>query len=89
MKVIEFFLLLVSSTSFLIYDKIPLNTYATKVKKELKENADLHSLENMESSDYYYTKDSTAYSLPSIKSKAVFLNANMLKSSVQTKYTII
>ena len=88
MKIIEFFLLLVSATSFLIYEKIPLNTYATKVKKELKEIGALHALEKYEFSDYHYTKDSTTYSLSSIKSKAVFLNTNVLKSSVDTQYTI-
>ena len=67
MKIIEFFLLLVSATSFLIYEKIPLNTYATKVKKELKEIGALHALEKYEFSDYHYTKDSTTYSLSSIK----------------------
>ena len=88
MKIIELILLLVSATSFLIYEKIPLNTYATKVKKELKEIGALHALEQLEFSDYEYTKDATTYSLSSVQSKAVFFNTNMLKKSVNTQYSV-
>ena len=44
MKVFEFILLLVSATSFLIYEQVPFNTYATKVRKELKEIVALHRI---------------------------------------------
>ena len=77
MKVFEFILLLVSATSFLIYEQVPFNTYATKVRKELKEIVALHSLEDAEFAEFDYRKDSTVYSLSSIKSKAVFFNSNM------------
>ena len=52
MKVLEFILLLVSTTSFLVYEKILLNTYATKAKKELKEIGALHGLEQLKFSDF-------------------------------------
>lgn len=81
MKVFEFILLLVSATSFLIYEKIPLNNYVIKVKKELKEIGALHGLEEAEFSDYDYIKDSTTYTLSFVTSKAVFFNVNMLTAS--------
>lgn len=81
MKVFEFILLLVSATSFLIYEKIPLNNYAIKVKTELKEIGALHGLEEAEFSDYDYKKDSTTYTLSFVTSKAVFFNVNMLTAS--------
>lgn len=81
MKVFEFILLLVSATSFLIYEKIPLNNYAIKVKTELKEIGALHGLEEAEFSDYEYKKDSTTYTLSFVTSKAVFFNVNMLTAS--------
>jgi len=81
MKVFEFILLLVSATSFLIYEKIPLNNYAIKVKTELKEIGALHGLEEAEFTDYDYKKDSTTYTLSFVTSKAVFFNVNMLTAS--------
>lgn len=81
MKVFEFILLLVSATSFLIYEKIPLNNYVIKVKKELKEIGALHGLEEAEFLDYDYIKDSTTYTLSFVTSKAVFFNVNMLTAS--------
>ena len=81
MKVFEFILLLVSATSFLIYEKIPLNNYAIKVKTELKEIGALHGLEEAEFTDYDYKKDSTTYTLSFVTSKAVFFNVNMLTAT--------
>ena len=81
MKVFEFILLLVSATSFLIYEKIPLNKYAIKVKTELKEIGALHCLEEAEFTDYDYKKDSTTYTLSFVTSKAVFFNVNMLTAT--------
>ena len=89
MKVLEFILLLVSATSFLVYDKIPLNTYSTKVRKELKEIGALHGLEQLKFTEFDYTKDTITYELSSVKSKAVFLNVNMLQASVDTEYSVV
>ena len=89
MKVLEFILLLVSTTSFLVYEKIPLNNYATKAKKELKEIGALHGLEQLKFSDYEYTKDTNTYLLSSVKSKAVFFNENMLSYSIDTESSVV
>lgn len=83
MKVFELlFLLIVSASSFLIYEKIPLKSYATKMKKELKEIGALHGLEQKVFTSYDYTKDSIKYTLSLVKSKAVFFNVNMLSPTV-------
>ena len=89
MKVLEFILLLVSTTSFLVYEKIPLNTYATKAKKELKEIGALHGLEQLKFSDFEYVKNSITYQLSSVKSKAVFFNVNMLSTSIDTESSVV
>ena len=81
MKEISFILLLVSATCFLIYEKIPLNNYAIKVKNELKEIGALHGLENAKFPDYEYKKDAYTYYLESIQPKAVFFNVDMLTAS--------
>lgn len=44
MKVFEFILLIFSATSFLVYENVPVNTYSTEIKKELKEIGALHGL---------------------------------------------
>ena len=87
MKLLEliFFFLIVSASSFLIYEKVPLNSYTTKIKKELKEIASLHGLEQKVFTTYEYTKDSIKYTLSLVKSKAVFFNVNILSPSVNTQ----
>ena len=76
-------LLLTLTKSFLIYENIPLSTYSTKVKKELKKIGALHSLEERQFPRFdVFTTDSKIYSLTSIKSKAVFLNVEMPTISV-------
>ena len=86
MKVLGFILLIVSSTSFLVFEKIPLTTYSTQVKKELKEIGALHSLEERNFTDFNYIKGEVKYTLSEVKSKAVFFNVNMLSASVDTTY---
>ena len=88
MKVLGFILLLVSSTSFLVYEKIPLNTYSVQVKKELKEIGALHGLEDATLTNFTYTKNSLTYTLSSAKSKAVFFNVNMLSPSVDSQNSL-
>ena len=85
MKVLSFILLLVSATSFLIYENIPFNYYTATVRNELKEIGDLHSLENHTFPDYEYEKDTYKYSLMSIESKAVFFKPEMLSFSVSNE----
>ena len=81
MKVLEFILLIVSATSFLVYENVPVNTYSTEIKKELKEIGALHGLEDSVFAEFDYEKDSSVYSLSTIKSRAVFFNVDMLTSS--------
>ena len=89
MRVLEFILLFFAATSFLVYEKIPLNTYSTKVKKELKEIGALHGLEQLKFSDFDYSKNTITYELSSVKSKAVFFNVNMLSASVDTEFSLL
>lgn len=78
MKLTEFIILIFSTSSFLIFENIPLNIYSTKLRKELKEISILHSLEERQFPRFdIYTIDSITYSLSSIKSKAIFLNVEM------------
>ena len=83
-----FLLLTASISNFLIYEKIPLNSYSPKVKKELKDIAALHGLEQLVFTSYDYEKDSIKYTLSLIKSKAVFFNANMLSTTVDTEESL-
>ena len=89
MKVFAFILLLISITSFLVYEKIPINTYTTKIRKELKEIGSLHGLEQLKFTDFDYTKNTITYELSSVQSKAVFFNANMLSVSVNTELSVV
>ena len=86
MKIFGFIILIFSISSFLIYEKIPLNIYATKLRKELKEISLLHSLEERQFPRFdIYTIDSITYSLTSIKSKAVFVNVQMPTFNISTE----
>ena len=78
MKVLTFILLLIYSSCFLVNEKIPLNTYFIKVRKELKEICALHTLEKIEYDDYIYKKNDSEYILSSVKAKALFFNSYML-----------
>ena len=90
MQIFGFILLLISSYCFLIYENVPLNIYATKLRNELKQIGMLHSLEEREFQRFdIYTIDSITYSLTSIKSKAIFLNAEMPKISVNTEPSLV
>ena len=89
MKVFAFILLLISITSFLVYEKIPINSYTTKIRKELKEIGSLHGLEQLKFTDFDYTKNTITYELSSIQSKAVFFNVNMLSVSVNTELSVV
>ena len=91
MKIFGFIILIFSTSSFLIYENIPLNIYSTKLRKELKEISLLHSLEERQFPRFdIYTIDSITYSLTSIKSKAVFVNAEMptFNISIQPSLTL-
>ena len=89
MKVFAFILLLISITSFLVYEKIPINTYTTKIRKELKEIGSFHGLEQLKFTDFDYTKNTITYELSSVQSKAVFFNVNMLSVSVNTELSVV
>ena len=91
MKIFGFIILIFSTSSFLIYENIPLNIYSTKLRKELKEISLLHSLEERQFPRFdIYTIDSIIYSLTSIKSKAVFVNVEMptFNISIQPSLTL-
>ena len=73
MKIFEFVLLIFSVSSFLVYEKVPLNTYASKVRKELKAIMAFHFIEELHFDDFDYNE----YNLSSVKTKAVFFNSYM------------
>ena len=86
MKIYDFIILIFSTSCFLIFENIPLNIYATKLRKELKEISFLHSLEERQFPRFdIYTIDSITYSLTSIKSKAVFVNVEMPTFNISTE----
>ena len=71
------------SDNSLIYENIPLSTYSIKLQKELKQIGILHSLEKREFPRFdVYTTDSIIFSLTSIKSRAVFLNEEILTDPI-------
>ena len=76
-------ILLVSASCFLVYEKVPVETYYTKIRKELKEIGTLHGLESAEFDSFDYLKDSVTFTLDSVKAKAVFFNSYMPSISVQ------
>ena len=77
MKILQFILLLISSSCFLVYEKYPQNSYSGKVIKEFKNIVNLHTIEKMEFPEYQYQKDSITYSLSNVKGKNVFFNEYM------------
>lgn len=84
MKIIcsSFLFMIAFANSFLIYEKVPSQVYENKVRIELKEIANLQSLEELEYQDYEYKNESTTYSLSSVKAKAAFLNPYMPTMSI-------
>ena len=89
MKAYAFILLLISVTSFYVYEKIPLNTYVAKVRKELKEISAFHFIEELNFTDYEYTVGDETCTLSSIKAKAVFFNSFMPEASIENPTNLI
>ena len=85
MKTYLFILLIVSISSYLVFEIVPFSFYEAKTRKELKEIGALHALEEVEFDEFDYTKDSFTYSLSSVQAKSVFFNANMPVFSVESK----
>ena len=90
MKTIAFSLLtlFISTSCFLVYEKVPTELYSTKIRKDLKEIGNLHALESTEYDSFDYVKDSVTYTLDSVKSKAVFFNVYMPTISVKQSDTL-
>ena len=84
MKILGFILLLISSNCFLIYEKIPLDTYVGKVREELKEILSLRTFENIQYEDYVHTKDQIQYTLSQVAPKFVYFNSYMPSATVST-----
>ena len=84
MKVLSFFLILITSNCFLIYEKVPLNRYIGRIREELKEIFALRSLENIVFNDYTYTEDDISYTLSQVKPKSVHTNLYMPSATVST-----
>ena len=82
MKEFAFILLIISVSSAFVNEKIPLNIYISKVRKELKSISALHSIEELTYSDYDVTIDEIKYTLSSVKAKAIFFNSFMPVASV-------
>mgnify|MGYP006873077304 CR=1 FL=1 len=85
MKTYLFILLIISISSYLVFEIVPFSFYETKIRKELKELGALHALEEVEFDEFDYTKDSFTYSLSSVQAKSVFFNVNMPVCSVESK----
>ena len=82
MKAFLFILLIFSITSSFVNEKIPLDTYIAKIRREIKEISLLHSIEELTYEDFDYEVDKVKYTLSSVKSKAVFFNQYMPKAEV-------
>ena len=89
MKVFEFILLIYAVTSFHVYEKIPLNTYVAKVRKELKEILSFHFIEELGFPDFDYTEGEDTCTLSSVKTKAVFFNSFMPTPSLESQNPLI
>ena len=89
MKAYAFILLLISVTSFYVYEKIPLNTYVAKVRRELKEIAAFHFIEELNFTDFVYTVGDETCTLSSVKAKAVFFNSFMPEASIENPTNLI
>ena len=85
MKTYLFILLIISISSYFVFEVVPNSFYEAKTRKELKEIGALHSLEEIEFDEFEYTKDSFTYSLSSVQAKSVFFNVNMPVFSVESK----
>ena len=82
MKAFLFILFIFSVSSSFVNEKIPLDTYIAKIRKELKEISSLHSIEELTYEDFDYDVDKVKYTLSSVKSKAVFFNQYMPQAEV-------
>ena len=89
MKAFAFILLLISVTSFYVYEKIPLNTYVAKVRRELKEIAAFHFIEELNFTDFDYTVGDETCTLSSVKAKAVFFNSFMPAASIENPNNLV
>ena len=88
MKVFLFILFIFSVTSALVNEKIPLNTYIAKIRKELKEISSLHSIEELTYDDFNFVIDDVTYTLSSVNAKAVFFNEFMPVPSVTNQINL-
>ena len=88
MKVFLFILFIFSVTSALVNEKIPLNTYIAKIRKELKEISSLHSIEELIYDDFDFVIDDVTYTLSSVNAKAVFFNEFMPVPSVTNQINL-
>ena len=88
MKAFLFILFIFSVTNYYVNEKIPLDIYIAKIRKELKEISSLHSIEELTYEDFVYELDKVKYTLSSVKSKAVFFNPYMPKAEVVNKVNL-
>ena len=88
MKVFLFILFIFSVTSALVNEKIPLNAYIAKIRKELKEISSLHSIEELTYDDFDFVIDDVTYTLSSVNAKALFFNEFMPVSSVTNQINL-
>lgn len=82
MKEFAFLLLFISVSCAFVNERIPLNIYISKVRKELKAISALHSIEELTYPDFEITINDIKYTLSSVKAKAVFFNSFMPVASV-------
>ena len=77
MKFFPILILFISVTSFLVYEKIPLNTYVAKIRKDLKEIFAYNAIKELIFNDFIFKSNEEEYILSSVKAKALFFNSFM------------
>lgn len=88
MKAFLFILFIFSVTNYYVNEKIPLDIYIAKIRKELKEISSLHSIEELTYDDFVFVIDDVTYTLSSVNSKAVFFNEFMPVPSVTNQINL-
>ena len=85
MKFFPILFLFISVSSFLVYEKIPLKTYAAKMRKDLKEIFAYNVIKELTFDDFYFKFNEDEYILTSVQAKALFFNSFMPEITVENQ----
>ena len=88
MKFFPIILLFISVTSFLVYEKIPLNTYVAKIRKDLKEIFAYNAIKELTFNDFIFNFNEEEYILTSVKAKALFFNSFMPEITIKDQASL-